>query len=146
MSCLGLTNIEGLLSQSLSLANLTIQNTPLGSPAIINELRALQEIAIDLEHTKDRNFTKILGNLPLLNKIDILHDRQSVVLDPWIRELPQLNTLRFCGRGPVDLTPVAGMAGVTVVVAATTAPRVIGGELLGEGSRVVFDTLGRLYQ
>lgn len=133
-----LRDADGLLSQAQTLTSLTYRSRPFDTfSTIVRELVHLEELDVNLDRFNDHTLVKSVTELPSLRRIELNHDLSPVKAPAWIRGLPALRTLRLQGRGPVDLTPLAGMTDLTVELPNFRPPKVTGAELLGEGSCVV---------
>ncbi|PWV55199.1 NACHT domain-containing protein [Nocardiopsis sp. L17-MgMaSL7] len=141
ISCRNPFNMRPLFSQKDSLASLSVVDDELQSfpPSILRGLPLLEELEIEDHHLENEDFAKAATELSALHRINLIHKTDHFIAPPWIRQIPHLRTLRIHGRGPVDLTSLAGMRDLTVEVAAFRSSTVTGAELLGEGSRVVRD-------
>ncbi|WP_017543470.1 NACHT N-terminal Helical domain 1-containing protein [Nocardiopsis prasina] len=144
IDCRGPINMRHLLSQkeSLTRLDLTTPNPQYLPASVIRELSHLKEIKFGLHHASDQDFTKAVIELPSVHKITLNQEsfiQIATAAPTWIRQLPHLGTLRIHSRGVVDLTPLAGLTDLTVELPAFRSLKVMGAELLGEGSRVVRD-------
>ncbi|GAA1080112.1 NACHT domain-containing protein [Nocardiopsis metallicus] len=139
ITCPQLKDLTGLLSQAESLAGFSYQGgaNHIMDISVLKELPNLDSIDMNLRHANTEEFTRVITSLPSLRSVRLSYNVAHVEAPAWLRELPELHTLRMHGRGPVDLTPLAGVTNLTVELPRFRSLKATGSELLGEGSRVV---------
>lgn len=136
-----LDNVEGLLSQADSLTGFEYYGevNPGLDLSVLKNLPHLETLQLNHEQAITDPVGRVITSLSSLRKLELSHDDLPVQAPGWLREIPELRTLRIHGRGSLDLTSLAGVTGLTVEVARFRSLKVTGAELLGEGSRVVRD-------
>lgn len=138
--CPNIFSAEGILSHHQSLTHLTYRDpTPANLPSIIGQLAHLEELEIEFKLTENKSLTWALTELPSLKKLTLRHFNLSISVPSWIRDIPQLQTLRVEGEKPVDLSPLEGTPNLTVEATEIRSQTVNGTEALGNNSRLVRD-------
>ncbi|WP_017534765.1 NACHT domain-containing protein [Nocardiopsis alba] len=141
--CPSLRSIEGLTSQEASLTHFscygsvdhTLDLTPL------KELPLLENLQLSRKHLGTERTIKTLLSLPSVRRLEVTHYRETARLPVWLRDMPNLEIIRVHGEGPVDLTELAGVEGLTIEIAKSERRTVIGAEGVGATSRVVHERL-----
>ncbi|WP_017586668.1 NACHT domain-containing protein [Nocardiopsis ganjiahuensis] len=132
-----LKRLDGLESQIECLAALITRSgpgLPLLSFELLGEFENLTELRIDLRTALyNARFIPHIPRLRLLH-LESLEQSMPVPVPRWIRTIPTLDTLNVQTLSAVDLTDIAGARNLVVRVFPGT--RVLGAELLGDGSRV----------
>lgn len=126
-----LTDINAIVEWSETLAVLSLRGTEVTSSSALTPLHGLRRL--DLSRTRIRDLSACGQGMPWLEVLALRNVDRLPDLSP-LRDLPRLARLLVEGGGPVDLRPLAGKTGLTVI---TRRQRVYGAELLGEGSEVV---------
>ncbi|MEU3229048.1 NACHT domain-containing protein [Nocardiopsis alba] len=141
--CPSLRNIEGLLSQEASLAHFSyygkIDHTLDLAP--LKELPRLENLQLSRQHLDTERTAKTLLSLPSVRRLEVTHYRETARLPVWLRDMPNLETIRVHGEGPVDLTELAGVEGLTIEIAKSDRRVVIGAEVVGSNSHVVHERI-----
>ncbi|MET9709265.1 NACHT N-terminal Helical domain 1-containing protein [Nocardiopsis alba] len=141
--CTSLRSIEGLASQETSLThfscyggvNRTLDLTPL------KELPLLENLQLSHTHLGTERAAKALVSLPSVRRMETNHGAELTRLPGWLRDMPNLETIRVHGEGPVDLTELAGAEGLTIEIAKSERRMVISAEGVGATSHVVHERL-----
>ncbi|WP_143532138.1 hypothetical protein [Saccharothrix sp. ALI-22-I] len=133
-----MSNIDSVGRWADSLEYLSVWNCGTVDIGPVAALGRLVELV--LGHTTVFDLRPLAG-LPLLERLTISSARDARTLAP-IAGLPSLREISFTEGSPVNLAAFAGRRGLRVAVEGRLT-KVIGAELLGEGSVVVTATTDR---
>ena len=129
---MGLRDIHGIGKWADTMTELRLEAPSLEDLAPIAELPRLT--SLDLRFTPIRDLA-FLENLVVLRSLHVGGKASIPDLTP-IRPLAALSQLIIAGHDPVDLSPLAGKAGLTVTVLNARRRRITGRDALGDEVRV----------
>ncbi|MGW8528950.1 NACHT domain-containing protein [Nocardiopsis sp. NPDC055824] len=131
--CSGFQSLDGLESQKESLTQFVYRAQENAQDLDLSDLvrfENLTHLRLDVRTATENQ--RWISKIPRLKFLSLNFRDSPAVAPSWVRDIPGLHTLSLPCPGSLDIRPLAGARGLTVRAFSRT--RVIGADLLGEGS------------